>query len=151
MKIRDILQGQSQKPIVVRREQNVVEAARILAERNIGALVVVDEAGAIAGVISERDIAYAFGNMGEATASCTVGELMTSSIITIRPDETVEDAVYVFKAGLFRHLIVADGSKPVGVVSIRDIVRNLAPLLLEAKGRLDDQKMSSFLKALSAA
>jgi CBS domain-containing protein len=150
MKIRDILEGQSTRPIVVRRDQNVIEAARILAERNIGALVVVDEAGAIAGVISERDIAYAVGTMGDAAVGCTVAELMTSSIITIRPDETVEDAVYVFKAGLFRHLIVADRGKAVGVLSIRDIVRNLAPLLLEAKGRIDDQKMSSFLRALSA-
>ena len=76
---------------------------------------------------------------------------MTSKIVVIRAEETVEDAIYVFKAGLFRHLVVADNGKPVGVVSIRDVVRDLAPLILEAKGRLDDQIMANFLHALSAA
>ena len=80
-----------------------------------------------------------------------VADLMTSKIVVIKADETVEDAIYAFKAGLFRHLVVADNGRPVGVISIRDVVRNLAPLLLEAKGRLDDQKMANFLHALSAA
>ncbi len=151
MKISDILEGESQNPVVAYPQHTIVEAAKIMAQHKIGVLVVVDAENNIAGVISERDIAYAFGNGAVAIVDRTVADLMTSKIVVIRADETVEDAIYVFKAGLFRHLVVADNGKPVGVISIRDIVRNMAPLLLEAKGRLDDQKMANFLHALFAA
>jgi CBS domain-containing protein len=150
MKISELLVGQSQTPVMAQQQQPVTEAAATMASHNIGALVVTDHESNIIGVISERDIAYALGNLGEAVLSSTVADLMTSNIVTIRPDETVEDAIYVFKAGLFRHLVVADRGKLIGVISIRDIVKNIAPLLLEAKGRLDDQKMADFLRALSA-
>ncbi len=150
MKISNILEGQSLKPVLVQQQQTVVEASRIMALNKIGVLVVVDNESNIIGVISERDIAYALGNMGEAVLGSTVADLMTSKIITIRPDESVEDAIYVFKAGLFRHFVVADKGKPVGVISIRDIVKYLAPLLVEAKGRLDDQNLTNFLRTLNA-
>ena len=151
MKISEILEGQTLKPVLTQQHQTIVEASQLMALHKIGVLVVVDIERNIVGIISERDIAYAIGDRGDAILGSTVADLMTSKIITIRPDETVEDAIYVFKAGLFRHLVVADNGKPVGVISIRDIVKNLAPLLLEAKGRLDDQKLANFLSALNAA
>lgn len=151
MKISEILATLSKTPIVVHHQQSIVEAARIMAANNIGVLVAVDEERNIKGVISERDIAYGLGNLNEAVLGYTVADLMTANIVTIQPDETVEDAVYVFKAGLFRHLVVAENNKPVGVISMRDILKNLAPLLLEAKSRLDDQKVANFLRALNAA
>jgi len=151
MKISELLEVLSLKPVSVQPQQPVVEAARTMAEHNIGVLVVVDEMQKLTGVISEREMAFALGNLGEAVIGSTVADLMTSRVITIRPDKTVEDAVYVFKAGLFRHLIVVDNGRPVGVISIRDIVQNIAPLLLEAKERLEDEKLSGILKAMSAA
>ena len=151
MKISEFSLGKSLKPVLVQQQQTVVEAARIMALNGIGVLVVVDNQSNITGVISERDIAYALGNMNEAVLDSTVADLMTSKIITIRPDETVEDAIYVFNAGLFRHLVIADNGKPVGVISIRDILKYLAPLILEAKEKLDDQKLTHFLRALNAA
>ena len=150
MKISELLEVLSLKPVSVQPQETVVGAARTMAEHNIGVLVVVDEEQNLAGIISERDLAHALGNFGEAVVRNMVADLMTSNVITIRPDETVEDAVYVFKAGLFRHLIVIDKGKPVGVISIRDIVQNIAPLLLEAKETLDDEKLSGILQALSA-
>ena len=151
MKIREILATLSKAPIVVHHQKFIVEAAGIMAENNIGALVVVDEKGNIKGVISERDITYALGNLNEAVLGGVVADLMTPNIVTIQPEETVEDAVYVFKAGLFRHLVVVENGKPVGVISIRDILRNLAPLLLEAKTRLDEEKVTNLLRVLNAA
>lgn len=151
MKISELIAAHPLKPVYVQPQLPVVEAARLMAHHKIGFLVVVDEEQNLKGVISERDMAYALGAKGEDVVGCKVSDLMTTELVTIRPDETVEDAVYVFQVGLFRHLVVADGGKPVGVISIRDIVRNIAPLLLEAKNQLNDQKLNSFLRALNAA
>ena len=124
MKISELLEVQSLAPVIVQPQQTVVEAARLMAQHKIGILVVVDDQQNLTGVISERDIAYALGKLGEAIFSSKDRDLLTSKLITIRPDETVENAVYVFKAGLFRHLFVADNGRPVGVMSIRDIEKN---------------------------
>jgi len=121
-----------------------------MAEHKIAILVVVDEGQNLVGILSERDIAHGLGTHGEQLANAKVGDLMTTRTITIRPDETVEDAIYVFRVGLFRHLVVAENGKPIGVVSMRDILRNIAPLLLEEKNRRDDEKLMQFLRALNA-
>lgn len=151
MRIHDILDTESCDLITARPHDGLAEASTVMARHRISSLAVVDDQGRLAGILSERDIAYALGHHGADLVNLVVGDLMTTKTITIRPDETVEDAIYVFKAGLFRHLVVAEDGKPLGIISMRDILKNIAPLLLDAKNRRDDEKLENFLRALHAA
>ena len=151
MYVRDVLKTQPKDLITVRPTDTLAHASGIMAQRNIGCLVAIDESGDLVGVLTERDIAFGLSEHGPELFNLFVADLMTQKTITIRPDETVEDAIYVFNSGLFRHLVVAVKGKPVGIISIRDILKNIAPLLLEEKGRRDDQALMRFIRALNAA
>ena len=72
-------------------------------------------------------------------------------IIACNPDDSVVDGIYVLNKAGFRHLVVAQDGKPVGVLSMRDILKNIAPLLLDSKNRHEEQLLVKFLQALKAA
>lgn len=98
----------------------VVAVAQRMAERNVGAVLVL-EAGRLAGIMTERDLmrAVARGLRDDAV----VGECMTSDPETIAPDDTIEHAAVMMIHGGYRHLPVVDGDDVVGVLSIRDLVQ----------------------------
>jgi len=98
----------------------VVAVARRMADRNVGAVLVL-EGGRLAGIMTERDLmrAVARGLRDDAV----VGECMTADPETIAPDDTIEHAAVLMIHGGFRHLPVVDGDNVVGVLSIRDLVQ----------------------------
>jgi CBS domain-containing protein len=99
---------------------SVVEVAQRMADRNVGAVLVL-EAGRLAGIMTERDLlrAVARGLRDDAV----VGECMTADPDTIAPDDTIEHAAVLMIHGGYRHLPVVDGDDVVGVLSIRDLVQ----------------------------
>jgi CBS domain-containing protein len=98
----------------------VLEVARRMAARNVGAVLVL-EAGRLSGIMTERDLmrAVARGLRDDAV----VGECMTADPDTIAPDDTIEHAATLMIHGGYRHLPVVDGDDVVGVLSIRDLVQ----------------------------
>ena len=110
--------------LTVEAELPVVAAAQRMAERNVGAVLVM-EAGRLAGIMTERDLMRAFARGLRDDA--VVGECMTANPETIAPDDTIEHAAVLMIHGGYRHLPVVDGDDPVGVLSIRDLV----PVFLE--------------------
>jgi CBS domain-containing protein len=98
----------------------VVTVAQRMAERNVGAVLVL-EGGRLAGIMTERDLmrAVARGLSDDAV----VGECMTADPDTIAPDDTIEHAAVLMIHGGYRHLPVVDGDDVVGVLSIRDLVQ----------------------------
>jgi CBS domain-containing protein len=98
----------------------VVAVARRMADRNVGAVLVLED-GRLAGIMTERDLmrAVARGLRDDAV----VGECMTADPETIAPDDTIEHAAVLMIHGGFRHLPVVDGDDVVGVLSIRDLVQ----------------------------
>jgi CBS domain-containing protein len=98
----------------------VVAVARRMVERNVGAVLVLEE-GLLAGIMTERDLlrAVARGLSDDAV----VGECMTADPDTIAPDDTIEHAAVLMIHGGYRHLPVVDGDDVVGVLSIRDLVQ----------------------------
>ncbi len=151
MRVKDLLEGQSLSPALIRPHNTIGDASRLMAQFHIGLLIVVDDEQKIAGVLSERDMALALGKSDENLVHAKVGDLMTKQVISCDPDESVVDAVYVMNKGRFRHLIVARDRKPVGVLSMRDVLRQIEPLLEESKSKGDEQKLMAFLGALKAA
>ena len=102
----------------------VIEALKLMAERNIGALVVL-EGARLAGIFSERDYARKVILHGKSSADIAVREVMTSDVITVEPSRTVEECMALVTSKRIRHLPVAEGDRLVGVISIGDLVKEV--------------------------
>jgi CBS domain-containing protein len=105
-------------------EASVLDAVRLMADRHIGALMVMDH-GALVGVVSERDYARKVILKGRASTSTAVREIMSAPAITITQDQTVDDAMRLMTDRRIRHLPVVRGDTVVGVVSIGDLVKSV--------------------------
>ncbi|GHH81644.1 histidine kinase [Streptomyces sulfonofaciens] len=98
------------------------QAARLMAARRVGAAVVLDPDTYGLGILTERDILNSVG-AGEDPDQETAGTHTTSDVVFAAPGWTLVDAAQAMSHGGFRHLIVLDAHEPVGVVSVRDIIR----------------------------
>lgn len=97
-------------------------ASRLMAERNVGAAVVVDSDMPGHGILTERDVLRSLG-AGEDPDTELVSAHLTDKLVFAEPDWSLEEAAVAMVRGGFRHLIVMDRGEAVGVVSVRDIVR----------------------------
>ncbi len=98
------------------------QAAQLMAARRIGAAVVLDNDNSGIGILTERDILNSLG-AGENPDRETAQTHTTSDVVFAAPDWTLDDAADAMVRGGFRHLIVLNDHEPVGVVSVRDIIR----------------------------
>lgn len=102
---------------------SVLSALQKMAEKNIGALLVIDE-GKLVGILSERDYARKVALMGKVSKDTAVKDIMTQRVLYVRPDESVEDCMALMTEKHFRHLPVIDNKgKILGMISIGDVVR----------------------------
>jgi CBS domain-containing protein len=102
----------------------VLAALEVLADKDLGALVVLDE-DRLAGVFSERDYARGGELVGKSAQHTLVRELMTPDVIFVTPDQTVEQCMALMTAKRMRHLPVVEGDRVVGLVSIGDLVKHV--------------------------
>ena len=103
---------------------SVYDALRLMADRNIGALLVVEE-GKIVGILTERDYARKVILMDRSSKQTAVGEIMTSSVMYVRPDQTNEECMALMTDNRLRHLPVIDNGRLLGLVSIGDLVKDI--------------------------
>jgi len=117
------IRGLLKRPLVtVEKDVSIREAARKMEKEDVGFLVVVDERGQICGVISERDIARLLAE-GVDPDKTKVGDVARKDIVKIHYRDPVSKAAYLMRKHRIRHLVVVDDEgKPIGVVSVRDIV-----------------------------
>ena len=100
----------------------VIEAVRLMDEKKVGALLVM-EGGHLAGIVSERDVARKVILGGGDARSMSVLDIMTTRVVCGRPDLKVNEAMAIMTDKRIRHLPVADGNRVVGIVSIGDLVK----------------------------
>jgi CBS domain-containing protein len=123
MILEQILKEKGGQVFSVAESATLKEAADLLDGRRVGAMVILNEAGGLIGVLSERDIVRNVARIGAGALKCTVGEVMTRQVVTARPRDTVESAMDKMTDRRIRHLPVVDGGRLLGVVSIGDLVK----------------------------
>jgi CBS domain-containing protein len=122
MTIARIIRSESQI-ISCKAQTPVREAIALLAEKRIGALPVVDD-GVVIGIFSERDVIYQLQSHGPSFLDKTVGDVMTSPVISIAPDTSILEALGMMTQRRFRHLPVVEQGKIIAFVSIGDLVKH---------------------------
>ncbi len=123
MKVQDILRKKSREVFTIHPHQSLYEACQILASKNIGALVVVDEHHMPVGMLSERDIVRQLAQKKEAVGSLTVGDAMTQEVVIALPDDEVAYLSNTMTNERIRHLPVMQEGQLAGIVSIGDVVK----------------------------
>ena len=109
----------------VRPNTTVYGALELMAEKNIGAVVVTDEEGKLHGIFSERDFARKMIIKGRNANTTKVREIMTTLVVSVNPDTRIHECMALMTEKRIRHLPVLDGEKLVGVVSIGDVVKSM--------------------------
>lgn len=120
--INDLLQEKGHDIFSVKPSKTVLEAVRILDERHIGALLVMEN-GRLLGVVSERDVARKVILRERREAEVTVREIMTERVVCAKGTLTVQEAMAIMTDKRIRHLPVVDGDQVVAVISIGDLVK----------------------------
>jgi CBS domain-containing protein len=128
MTIRTILTQKGADVVTVRSDVDVGAVVKLLANKRIGAIPVVDH-GAIKGIFSERDLIYALAHHGDAVLKRTVSDFMTSPAMTVAPETSVLEALGLMTRRRIRHLPVVDGGNLIGFVSIGDLVKHRIDLI----------------------
>jgi CBS domain-containing protein len=124
MHARDILKNKGNRIVSAKPDTSVAEVSRILHDNKIGAVLVLDGSGRIAGILSERDIVNGMARHGAGVAGLTVGALMTREVMTCRPTDLIADIMGTMTAKRIRHLPVVDEGRLLGIVSIGDVVKH---------------------------
>jgi CBS domain-containing protein len=122
--VKEILEAKSHKLLSISPQASVLDALKLMADKDVGALVVLDGEG-LAGIFSERDYARKVILHGKSSKATPVSEIMTHKVVCVRPDQSVEECMALMTDKRIRHLPVLDDRKVIGVISIGDVVKEL--------------------------
>lgn len=121
--LRELLAAKAIEVISVTPDASVLDALRLMAEKRVGAVLVLDSERLI-GVLSERDYARKGELAGRMARQTSVRELMTADVIVVGPDHTIDQAMAIMTIRRIRHLPIIESGRVVGVVSIGDLVKD---------------------------
>lgn len=124
MSVSTILGGKGRAVVTVGPKDKVETVVKLLAEKKIGAIVVVSPAGQIMGIVSERDIVRHLASDGAGMMAMPVESVMTKNVRTAREQDTEVDLMALMTDHRIRHLPVVTNGKLVGMVSIGDVVKH---------------------------
>lgn len=123
--VKQLLQAKSQQEVwSVTPEASVYEAVKLMAEKDIGALLVLRE-GRLVGIFSERDNTRKLVLQEKSPRETPIREVMTRRVIYVRPEQTIEECMALMTKKGIRHLPVIEANQLIGVISIRDVVKDI--------------------------
>ncbi|HEY1070453.1 CBS domain-containing protein [Thermomonas sp.] len=125
--VRQLLEAKSPEVIAIGPDAPVIDAIRLMAERQIGALLVM-EGPRLAGILSERDYARKVVLQGRSSKDTPVRDIMTAGVVTVAPGDSIDHCMQLVTDRRIRHLPVLDGGAVVGVLSIGDLVKTVIEL-----------------------
>ena len=123
--VRDMLAGKGRSVWSIQPDASVLDALQLMADKNVGAVLVVDAQGSLVGILSERDYARKVVLRGFASKDTPVSAIMTEAVVCIPPDTHLEPCMALMTERHIRHLPVTDGKELMGIVSIGDVGRAL--------------------------
>jgi CBS domain-containing protein len=132
-----ILKHKGYQVTTIEPTATIARVVEVLAENRIGAVLVIDRADQLLGIVSERDIVRCLAANGERTLEMTAGQLMTRALQLARPETSVAEAMTMMTIGRFRHLPVMDRDVLVGLISIGDVVK---ARIMEQESEVDSLK-----------
>jgi CBS domain-containing protein len=124
MSVAQILRDKGRDVVTTQPHQTLMEAAQLLAEKGIGAVVVSDLSRRVLGILSERDIVRAIARNGAGALDQSVSKYMTQKVFTVAEDTPVDTVMETMTNGRFRHVPVTTDGQLVGLVSIGDVVKH---------------------------
>jgi CBS domain-containing protein len=124
MNVEQLLSGKGHAVVSVEPHRTLAEAIRTLSEKRIGAVVVMGADGALVGILSERDIIRALGELGGGALESAVSRSMTAKVVTCRPQTSIDELMEIMTTGRFRHVPVIENGRVAGIVSIGDVVKH---------------------------
>ena len=136
-----ILKAKGREILTVRPEMTLEEAARVMAERGIGCVVVVDRPGALAGILSERDIVREIALGGAAKLKSRVADAMTRAVYCCRLSDTIDQLLAEMTMRRFRHIPVVEQGELIGLVSIGDVVK-----MRIAEAEMETEAMRAYIE-----
>ena len=110
-------------------ERPVLEGAKLMAEKNVAAIVVISDDGKLSGIVTERDLTQRVLAKGLDPVKTTIGDIMTKDPDTLSPGDSALDALELMSVRKYRHLPVVENGEVVGMVSIRDLYSASRPFL----------------------
>ncbi len=120
--VSELLRAKEREIWSVRPDSSVLEALKLMADKNIGALLVFEEEKLV-GIFSERDYARKVILKGKASKDTTVKEIMSIKVLYVKPEQSVEECMALMTDKRIRHLPVLEEDQVVGVISIGDVVK----------------------------
>lgn len=123
MTIASILSEKGSDVFTIGLPKTLLEVCSTLREHRIGAILIVDDAGKLAGILSERDIVRRISENGPDALNSDAADCMTSNVVTCGPEDTIQTAMARMSEGRFRHIPVLQDGKLAGMVSIGDLVK----------------------------
>ena len=120
--VQQLLESKGTTIISVKPDAKVIDALRVMAEREIGAVLVLDNERLV-GIMSERDYARKVILRGKSSHELTVRDIMTERVVYVRPQQTVHECMALMTSKRVRHLPVLDGERLAGVLSVGDLVK----------------------------
>jgi CBS domain-containing protein len=131
VKVSDILTAKGSAVVTIKPSETIGALSQRLRENHIGAAIVSGDGQTVDGVISERDIAYGVGVHKAELHALPVSELMTKTVVTCSPNESVANVASTMQARNIRHIPVEEGGRLVGMISIRDVLNRRTNDLLQ--------------------
>ena len=125
-RVSDILKSKAKQLWTILPEASVLDALKLMAEKEIGALMVVDKKNKVVGIMTERDYARKIALKGKKSLDTSVKEIMTpfDKMYTVKPDTPVDDCMVLMTGKHIRHVPIFDAGKFVGLISIGDVVKS---------------------------
>ncbi|AMU97743.1 CBS domain-containing protein [Xanthomonas citri] len=120
--VRQLLGTKQVEVFAVAADAAVIEAIRLMAEKAVGAVLVM-EGPRLVGIVSERDYARKVVLRDRSSSTTSVAEIMSAEVVTVSPSDTVERCMQLMTDGRFRHLPVVENGRVQGVISIGDLVK----------------------------
>jgi CBS domain-containing protein len=120
--VRTVLQTKKNELWSIPPDAVVFEALKIMAEKNIGALLVTQKESLV-GIFSERDYARKIVLKGESSRTTAVKDVMTSAVMTVTPEQSIDECMALMTEKHIRHLPVVENGKLIGLISIGDVVK----------------------------